>query len=240
LLKVSNVEIMGDPFALWAGKVGGYPAIDPDRYRDPEAAKLLLLALEAHSTIDGLYDQDVTLSNGIRLRFTDCSARIRLGLAQREEAFRREWRERARDVERLGGPNWRKEMNSDTFFWEAILGCTRDTARYLSTLGAARVDTEDELWQLSFCYNGYILARNIRSLNNYGPASFDLDANDVEDSEICAYLDVRNDDILVTNDKGTIEALERAFQVYDAHCQGMRRCRVMTPDAYVAAFLPKE
>jgi hypothetical protein len=62
---------------------------------------------------------------------------------------------------------------------------------------------------------GYKLARIYHYLRNASAEQFQPDPNDAEDSLICVYLDVLFDTTLVTNDKGTRDAVNATRRAFD-------------------------
>lgn len=236
MLKARNLAVLYDPFAYWANKIGA-DYVDPDRYLDPEAVEKLFDALDANNTLDDFYSDSRLLQNGTSIGFRDCSARARRVLEEEELKFVSTWNTMVAQIITRGITDWKEQINAGNAFWSVVSISIDASADFLTGSVLSREDQANELWHLAYCYIGYIISKFFSRMNDSGIANFSVDKNDTEDALICGYLDVRANDILISNDQRTIKALNVTFAAFDTHCPAKRKCRVMNAEDYKGLYL---
>ena len=237
ILKAQGLGLLNDPVTYWANKIGASAIINKDFYQEAAVCAGFMNTLAGHLTLDDLYGAALDLQSGYTISFDGCSAGARRALEKVQSDYVSQWLEIVDQIECEVTDGWRAEIATDGFYWNVLNGTTAKTARYLTARGAKHIEPENELWQLTYCRSAYIVHKNSSRLLALGREQFTLDDNDAEDAMICGYLDVRENDMLITNDNETIAALEAAFAEYDIHYPEARKCKVMRPSEYVSLYL---
>lgn len=210
VMKCQLPRILHDPFAFHAIAVGAEHITNESRFEEPSIIEQLLRALDGSSTLDDFYASSIAYPDGQKGRCRDVSARVRKVLDDEEKKYvehlhqlkdeiLREFPEcptnglLPRDLADVLAASIKK-MVSDYQVKDGI------NDEYLATKVTSSM-------YMHLGYKAARVAQYLKSAHESG-AEFNPDPNDCEDSYICMYLELFNRDVLVTGDKGTLNALK--------------------------------
>lgn len=229
-LKCRIPRMLNDPF--WAlAKSIGFNA-NPTRAEDLQMLGHLLDAVESSPTLDDLSKIKLNYPDGATALCVDIGTSFSAILAEEEQNFVSHIKALAEDRNLDPSCNGRHSLTSA----ELVKQLTKE-ARSLAP------GTDYNLQARSFLatapYFGYLLARlyTYANLRPIGESELRIDPNDCEDAYICLNLDLQTNDVLVTNDKGTIKALRSTFAMLNEVLPAkIPKTQVMNIDDFVRAI----
>lgn len=236
ILKCRIARILHDPFAAHAMSVGAEKLANPTRFEEPDMIIQLIQKLMSTHSLQGFYKESVSFPDGDNSSCIDAAKHIRKILEDEELKYLR---------------------NLDTIRSELTKKCPESkdmkiSPEEMSTMIKSAVNflvesyTEKGIIDSDLLYNvacslyihfGYKIARVIKYIEK-GIANgigFRPDKNDCEDAYITMHLDLFRDDMFVTNDKGTIEAIHYTIDSFVAMTKNKVHVGIRVIDA--AAFV---
>lgn len=198
LIKSKSFEILHEPFANCATTIGISGVVNPTRFEEPPVLTQLIEQLEKSKTLEEFHTKEVTFPNEDIGRIRDVAANARKTFGEENNRYIKHINTLHQIIEKIGGYG-----NIDAKAFVKI--CESGAASFFDNVDkllAAKV------FASTYAYMGYKLARLLKYQGNNIPK------NDTEDSFICLHLNLIEPIALVTNDSGTIDALEVAFKAY--------------------------
>lgn len=198
LRKCKLFEILHEPFANCATTIGISGAVNPTRFEEPHVLTQLIEQLEESKTLEEFYSKEVTFPNEDIGQIRDVAANARKTFGEENNRYIKHMNTLHQIIEKIGGYG-----NIDAKAFVKI--CGSGAASFFDNVDkllAAKVFVS------TYAYIGYKLARLLEYQGNNIPK------NDTEDSFICLHLNLVEPIALVTNDRGTIDALKVAFNAY--------------------------
>lgn len=207
-LKCKIPTVLNDPFWAISQKIN-LPA-NSTRKEDKEILLKLLDVVEESETLEALSKKTLTFPDGNIASCDSVGARISQILAEEENCYFCQILKQARKIALDPSKNGQHKLVANDLFSSQI------------SFTKSLINDDSMLRARSFCataiYTGYILSRlyfyaNKRARNT---EKITIDKNDCEDAYICLHLDISNNEILVTDDKGTISAIKNTIQLLNA------------------------
>lgn len=202
-LKCALPRMINDPFWELSEKTGMFA--NKTRKDDSDVLKRLLEIVKSHDDIGTLNDAEIINPEGMRAKCKDIGIHISGVLKDEEDQFLVQVNRYAEKL-KLTGP----KTEDIVFKPEDLLACI---------VGFSNKLVDDPLAKAAvFCssapYVGYVLHRLYRYVNARptGVSEFHIDRNDCEDAYICLHLDLMSEDVLVTEDQGTLEAIGKTME----------------------------
>jgi hypothetical protein len=215
LLKIKIPELLNDPWAEQADAVGARNIVNPSRFEERLVLPELLSKLELSQTLEDFYRQRITFPNGDIGAISDVSVRVRNILNQEEIAYGKRITNLCRTMLEDYSFDEIQQLTPVDFI-RIVTNSANSLARsYKESLNHLRqTDISGAVFSVYGPYFGYIAARAIHYLlGAHGSISaLNIDLNDLEDSGICGHLHLTKNRILVTNDRGTQDALSKFLQ----------------------------
>lgn len=224
LLRALKFRMLDDPFAAHAVAVGAASTTNPTRFEDRVVTGKVLDLLATAPTLETFYSETVALPTGERGEVRNCSARAATVLAQHEAQHVKRTQKMCK---KLLKKRSRKQILAPTAL--DFVHRTMDEADALiqsyQAAGIASEGLAERVFSCTYPHVGYLSERvrryaiqvpvaDVAKLtgNDEQDAAIVLpiviDGNDMEDAAILLHLDLTADRALVTNDKGTLEALQ--------------------------------
>jgi len=230
IAKIHGVRILDDPFAQHALSAGVAAVTNLTRFEDRAGAQEIISRIASAESLNALYAQTYQYPDGQNATLEGMAENCRQTLNRIENEFlitANRMRQEENDNQ--------TDLNCDRNLWDSIF------RRVEHLVNSYRQDgIEDELLlRNSLCsmstYYGYILARICATDPRSCNAS--LARNDTEDGLIVMHLDLLRDDIFVTRDQNTLNAVSRVLSILREHGNIVPRCRVVCSTDYVREFL---
>ncbi|MHD0644983.1 hypothetical protein ACYPKM_05110 [Pseudomonas aeruginosa] len=189
LLKTLNLGILDDPFAVYAKSVGR--GFNPSRASDAPALKGFVEFLATADTLNAYRKFRLVLSDNEQGNVHDFAIRAERELKIFEDEHKVKFAKFMDSVrEEFSAMNY--EI-SEQVFMDFMSGATRSVSKE---------DKAKEFSALAYYY-GYQIYR----AHKYIQTKMNYQRNDAEDLAMCLHLNACTSDIMVTNDKGTREAV---------------------------------
>jgi hypothetical protein len=238
IMKCQLPRILHDPFAYHALTVGARDITNPSRFEEPTMIPQLLERLRDAKTLDVFYGTEVDYPDGSVGSCKDVSKRVREVLDEEERKYLEhqsvmrkeletnfpEWSSSGITPQQMGGYIASSLKNLITSY--------RNEDRVPGNLLATKVTSS------MYMHIGYNAFRAIdymmASRGHEEPIT--PDPNDCEDSYIAIHLELFKRDILVTEDKGTINALRRTSEAFHRFVSDKMQIesRVLSNDEFLA------
>jgi len=202
LLKCKIPTLLDDPFAEHALFVGSTDDINQTRFEDKEMIHQLIKLIDESTSIIDLESKILVYPDGKRCNCKDIGDHIRSILDEEEKNYIKKLKQ-YKDVLLERKPESHKVEFGSKELAEVISGL----------LNNSHTSSQSTLQSL-FIYTGYIINRLVQYLNKRPGFKGDIfpDRNDCEDSYIALHLKLFSGSTLVTNDKGTISAIEKTIE----------------------------
>ncbi|MEQ9745166.1 hypothetical protein ABRQ05_12740 [Pectobacterium actinidiae] len=205
-LKCKNFNIIDDPFWVLSEKIN--LSVNITRKEDKYVLLQLIKLVEDSTTQDELSQKKLTFPNGDTALCNYIGEDISKILKEEENRYIDDIYKMAKKIDLPPSMNGKHVLTEENLISAQIM-CAEGLA------GDMKIDSRVSSFCATCIYTGYILSRlyfyaNARSR---GIEEFAIDRNDCEDAYICLNLDISNDNILVTNDKGTISAIKNTIKL---------------------------
>jgi len=216
LLKCKNLILLDDPFAEQAEAVGAGELVNPTRFEDKIVLPQLFPKLEESLTLEDFYSSTVQFPNGDIGRVRDAAARARFVLDEQEAQYKAHVTEWCKQILEEFGYEQSQQFEPIAFVRFATHSAAGLAEYYedgLRTNEANVLDLHAPVFSKIYANIGYGIARAIEYLRraNGCMGQLHIDPNDLEDSAICLHLSLIEHRVLVTGDKGTLDALGAAL-----------------------------
>jgi predicted nucleic acid-binding protein len=238
VMKCQVPRILYDPFAHHAIDVGAEHVTNPSRFEDPDMIAQLLKNLDSAQSLEAFYATTATYPDGQKGDCRDISARAREVLDVEQNRY----------VQHLGEiKRWLVKISPSC----ASVGIpSQEMAEYINLLLRKMAEGyKDEcgimdesllmkVYSSIYMHIGYKLFRTVhymRTAHDSGN-TFTPNPNDCEDSYIIMHLALFSHNVLVTDDKGTLDALGDTRAAF-SHFFGNRaqiESRVLSKDEFLA------
>lgn len=232
LLKCQRVRILDDPFLRLAQRTG--LPVNGTRREDAIALRQLLDAVNQAETLVQLERMTFTYADGTPASFSGIGERI-------GEALRNEEDQYVRHIRSLPGL-----LGLDPYQNGTHNPTSAELFRQLNTVTESLYTINygtsiDDMFSATVLYFGYILSRMYQYADRclpgeVGEVELQVDRNDCEDAYISLNLDLRENDTLVTNDRGTQHALRRTITVLRENGY-LPEIRIMSNDEFLSAIM---
>lgn len=208
LMKCSLFEILHDPFAAFAVSVGLNNNVNQTRFEEPHTLTQILNCLKESSTLEEFYKKKITFQNGDIGVISDIADRGRKVFEEENNRYIAHMLLLYKNITDAG-------LNySNIKAGDFVEMCISAVKFFLPSFSVADDSFEAKIFAASFPYAAYKLARLLeyqrKAIEN--KTDFCIDKNDTEDSFICLHLNLADRIALVTNDKGTSNALVLSFR----------------------------
>jgi hypothetical protein len=215
IVKCRVANILHDPFAAHAMSVGAGKLVNPTRFEDPHMINQLIDKLMSTDSLQRFYGESVTFPDGQRATCLDVAKNIRKILKDEEQKY-------LQNLDAIRSEITKKvpESKNMNILPEEMSNIIKSGIKHLEKSYADKgIKDFDLLYNIAcslYIFLGYKIARVIRYIE-LGIASgggFNPDKNDCEDAYIAIHLNLFRNDIFVTNDKDTIEAINHTVNSF--------------------------
>lgn len=244
IMKCQIPRILHDPFAYHALTVGATDVSNPTRFEDTVMIPQLLEILGAAESLEAFYESEVTFPDGSIGSCKDVSARVRKVLDLEEAKYiKHQSVIRQELVENF--PKWRSEGITTQQMGNYIVSSLNNLfMSYRNEDGITERLLPLKVTSSMYMHIGYNAFRAINYMmaSREGDRTIAPDPNDCEDSYIAIHLELFKRDVLVTDDKGTLDALRRASEAFHQFFgDGMQiESRVLSNDEFLTETLNKQ
>lgn len=206
LLKCQIAEILDDPFWLLAQRIQS--SVNQTRREDKAVLGQLMAAAEQSQTLAELEIKVLSYPDGATASCRNIGKEIAEILKEEEDSFVSHIRSLPALAKLDPALNGKHSLNSSAFFGQLIAA-----TQSLSTTPDKNLQARTFLATVP--YFGYLIHRMYQYANRLPPGAVELqiDRNDCEDAYISLSLDLHGEDILVTNDQGTLAALKSTLEL---------------------------
>ncbi|MFG0232933.1 hypothetical protein [Achromobacter sp. 413638] len=232
LVKCKMAQILDDPFWLLSQRIQS--SANPTRKEDRAVLGQLIAAAEQSQTLAELETKILSYPDGAIASCRDIGKGIGKILKEEEDSFVAHIKSLpalAKLDLSLNG----KHCLSSAEFLEQLLAAT------LSLSGTSDKDVQIRTFLATAPYFGYLIHRMYQYANRLQPGAAELlvDQNDCEDAYTSLCLDLHGEDILVTNDRGTLAALRNTFTLLNEVIPlSIDSYRVMSNEEFLHAIEP--
>lgn len=201
LLKCQIPQMLDDPFWLLSQRI--QLSANVTRREDRVVLGQLITIVEQSQTLSELDAKMLSYPDGATASCRDIGRAIEEILKQEEDSFVSHIRSIPALAKLDPSLNGKHSLNAATF-----LGQLAAVTQSLSATHDPNVQARTFLAMA--LYSGYLMHRTYQYANRLPPGKelLSVDPNDCEDAYISLSLDLHGDDILVTNDQGTLAALQ--------------------------------
>jgi hypothetical protein len=209
IIKCRFANILHDPFAAQAMSVGADELVNPTRFEDPYMIKQLIDILMSTGSLQEFYGESVTFPDGNKSTCSDVAKNIRKILEDEENKYLQNL-----DIIRSEMTKKFPESRNMNISPEEMSNMLKSGINHLEKSYADKgIKDTDLLYNVAcslYIFFGYKIARTIKYIETgiADGSGFNPDRNDCEDAYIAIHLNLFRNDIFVTNDKGTIEAIK--------------------------------
>lgn len=212
LLKCQIAQMLDDPFYLLSQRIQS--TANPTRREDKAVLSQLITAAEQSQTLAELDAKILSYPDGATASCRDIGKSIEEMLKQEEDSFVSHIRSLL--VKLDPSLNGKHCLDAAEFLGQLTVAARSLSATDYPNL-EARVFCETAL------YFGYLIYRTYQYANRTRPGEKvrSVDPNDCEDAYISLHLGLFRGDVLVTNDKGTLEALESTVELLNEACPAL-------------------
>ncbi|MCZ6654506.1 MAG: hypothetical protein O7D91_15940 [Planctomycetota bacterium] len=230
--KMRGLQILDEPHTQHAIAVGAQSLADPTRFEDRDIANRMIEEVVQASNLADLSKRTITLTDGRQAAFGALAASTRVVL----EA---EVKQHADDVQKMWSAMQKLSSASspadltDKDLWEWLKATVIAHTRSYEHDGVLEDHLLGKVTRSLFAYHGYLFAR-LRKYTRNSAGELEVPANDTEDGYICMHLDLLEEDVLVTGDANTIDALAAALDIWNKHgpSEIAPACAVMSIEQY--------
>ncbi|MFN0078218.1 MAG: hypothetical protein ACKVY0_17330 [Prosthecobacter sp.] len=212
LLKCMIPDILQDPFAAHANSVGVEDLANPTRFGEPDVIRQTLKNLASCDSLKNFYETDVVTSEGERRNPHDMTARAVRVLADEEAKYVKMIKKICAELKTEFQQLPAKVLSQADIAWRIGKSAHSLFKSYEADIGQPDENLMLKVICSVYNYMGYINCRALGYIAN-GTES-NVDTNDCEDACISLHLDILRGDTLVTNDTGTIKALNTTIESF--------------------------
>lgn len=234
--KLDDLEILHDPFAQHATAVGADSLANPSRFEDRDCTKQLVRECVQASSRNDLYRRTVRLSNGSTGSIRDIAVRAQAALKEEEQQYEAAVRNMWDRLKKHGEMSCPAKL-TDNELWEWLKAVLQALRQSYERDGVAVEALLVKIARSMYPYFGYVFER-LRKYSENRAGELIVPANDTEDACIAMHMDLLAEDVLVTNDKNTRDALNTAFDLWKKRVSPRMApvCTVMCPQEYQRRF----
>jgi len=228
-LKCKLVRIIDDPF--WALSQKIQLSVNETRKEDKGLLSQLLSAVEKSETLEQLNHFELIYPDGKKASCKDVGIRISEILKEEEDDYINQIQRLSALANLEASENGKHLLTPDN-----LLGYMLEASKSLSATSDKNINVKTFLTAAP--YLGYLISRlylysNCRPV---GEEFLTIDRNDCEDAYITLSLDLNSSDTLVTNDKGTLNALRNSASLLnDIHPNLINPNYVMSGEEFTCA-----
>lgn len=219
--------MLDDPFWAWSTKLGS--RVNKSRQEDKPALIELVQIVSRSDSLHQFSEQRIALPNGGTISCREIGNGIAVSLQEEEKDHQNRMIAKFKSLRLDPSMNGQHSLTDEAFL--GILLALSTTFAHDDWFLAARAGLA------TAAYTGYMVCRAYFYANKRpkNVSEVNIDPNDCEDAYICLHIDLAQRDVLVTSDKGTIEALTRTTDLMNARLKPEvpRRC-VMHTDEFLA------
>jgi predicted nucleic acid-binding protein len=234
---LQSLEMLHDPFAQHAAAVGAAQLANPTRFEDREGARQIVNCVVGAKSLAALRREVLTRPDGAKVRFGDIAVRARQALEQEELRYIENARKMWGRVVSLSGLTNPSKL-TDEHLWQWLSDMLAALRGSYEQDGVATEALLLNVCESMYPYFGYLFAR----LRTYCPDKkgvLAIQPNDTEDGYLCMHIRLFEDDVLVTGDGPTKQALQSALALWNTRVPHLpAKCRVMSKEQYAKAFVP--
>ncbi|EKS9883923.1 hypothetical protein BTK96_000827 [Burkholderia pyrrocinia] len=233
-LKCQECEILDDPFWLFS-QHSQLPA-NITRKEDRPILTQLIAKVEQSQTLNELAQQTLVYPDGATASCEEVGKRIAKILHEEEKEFISNIQNFYSAAKLDPSLNGKHSLTSDALF-ETLLS----SAKALSAGDNSNLRSKTLL--ATAPYIGYILHRLYLYANRLQPGEFmlNVDRNDCEDAYISLSLNLNSNDTLVTNDTGTLDALNGTIALLSEKLpEPLSSNYVMSSESFLSLFTSGE
>ncbi len=214
ILKCELLELLNDPFAEQAERVGARSIVNPTRFDDKLVLPQLYRALRESATLEDFYNHQVHYPSSEVAAVEGVASRTRDVLTEDENKYRNHVMRLCKLMLSEFGFERSKQFTPSEFVKfvnNAVFQLAADWENKLSLKEGVLLEP---IFSTYYPYFGYGLMRGIEYLKraNGNIDILKIDPNDMEDSAICAHLSLTEKRILVTSDDGTYQAIRKSLE----------------------------
>lgn len=249
LAKCSLLSLLDDPYAEQADAVGARGLVHPTRFEDRLVLRQLLTALESSNTLDDFYSCKVKYPTGETGLVCDAPVRARALLDEEEARYKAHMNRWCKlMIEEFGYE--RTQHFTPVEFVRVAVHAASGLAKYYedglrAAASGAELDLRGSVFSAIYVHVGYEIARAVEYLRRADGniESLNIDPNDMEDSAICLHMNLIEQRVLVTGDRGTYEAVDQALRNLRAagevlHQPVVAHTRVISTDEFKRRLVP--
>ena len=212
LLKCKILRVLDDPFAAHAVLVGARESVNPTRFEDKIVLPQLIENLNRSQNLEEFYLTEVQYPNGEYAPVKDVAEKCRNVWEEEKDIYEKNieyFHKKLMDGIRIED----LEKMQPHEFVKLAMGCAHKLAQDYKEDGIEDSNLVSKVFASIYLYSGYRLAKTkyymMKAYKNR--TKFQIDRNDTEDCYICLHLDLVENCIFVTDDKGTQNALKESL-----------------------------
>jgi hypothetical protein len=207
-LKCKFPTLLHDPFWEFSKRIDALAQTNPTRQDDMPILIELIRVMDGVYTLDELSNQYLSYPGGEKVSCENIGATISAMLAEEENSYVSHVNYLASKLKLDTQNNGSHTLTADNLL-QILISCADETA------GRDNSNLRAKTFFAIALYSGYVISRLYGYVNKrqFGEESLSIEKNDCEDAYICLHLDLDRDDILVTNDKGTLAALRQTLSL---------------------------
>ncbi len=212
LLKCKIPQMLPDPWAHHATYVGAELKTNPTHFDEAQICEGLLLVLEKANSLAEFYGQHLKLSDGSQPSLKDCAAHARQVLGAAENDYLKNVKNVMDELLKLDSKEsiiHRTEIDHARDVFSALTELRKDYLGGNVPPDRLAVAVTNSM----FVHYGYRFSRVYECIRSQAKPN----GNDTEDSLLCIYVNVLEPTILVTTDDGTVEAVRKSVQSFNAY-----------------------
>ena len=238
LFKATLLGILHDPYAQHAIHVGATSLGKNTKFEEKEIAIRTLDALSESDSLNTFYSKHIKLSSTEFGRASGCGVRARDILKSAEDEYLERLHRLKSMLEHDAGVADLSNI-SETEFWGVLQKSFAEMLKHYESEGVKIDNQPFRIVNSIYIHYGYTIARIVHYFRKQGITNFSPERNDTEDSWLVLHLNMFNDDLFVTNDKGQFEAVMKALSVFkETFRQDLMKpkCGAIMVDDYMKQF----
>lgn len=206
LLKCQIPQMLDDPFWILSQRIQSSAA--PTRREDKAVLRQLITAAEQSQTLAELDSRKLSYPDGTTALCRDIGKSIEELLKEEEGSFVSHIKSLPAHAKLDPSQNGKHCLDAASFLGQLI-------AATQSLMASNDPNLQARTFLATAPYFGYLIHRTYQYANRLPPGKevLTVDPNDCEDAYISLNLDLHGEDILVTNDGGTLAALRGTFEL---------------------------
>jgi hypothetical protein len=219
MLKAHGLRILDDPWAAHAVAVAAGSTVNATRLEDRLLVAEILSLLAQCSTLQDFYRCEARYPGGEMGLVAGCPERARQVMIEAQEKYKGQVLKMRDAIESDMGRKGLRAVSDAQFVGIVVAGARQLTDHYRSR-GIDYPELLGRVFASTYLHQGYVFGRTRTYMLNVGPRQpLPVDGNDMVDGALCLYLDLTEPITLVTDDRGTREAIGQAVLRLDGAFQ---------------------